>query len=179
MKNSYKILLSAALVLASLLVIGFANLPNIREAATGNFILVGGYAGTVASIAALVTFFYVYWKDRTSSSQPQQLQQPAPQTDVRAAEDLYKIRGVLERYGSKKKVDFYAIHRAVLNDARDLFYNHHFYLDRHGSLGQYVKDIVTSSNPRAHGHFDAGRGEGMLIGLFRELGLYNLIKYKI
>ena len=176
MKNSYRILIAAAIAVFSLFALIFINYSNIKATPTGNFVSIFGSIGLIGGIVALIPLVYVFSREKGEGTR----YQPSPiKEDTEASEDLYKIKGVLQRYGTKKKVDFDAIHAGVLEYARDLFYHHHPYLDERGSLGQYVKDIVVSSNPNAHGHFNERRGEGYIIGLFKELDLYGLIKYKI
>jgi hypothetical protein len=168
------IIFSAVVVDISILVLLLLGNSEIRGTTTGNVILVGGYFALLLGVAAFLSFFYVFGKEKKTI-------EPAkgPIQDDVAAEEINKIKGVLEKYGNKNKVDFKAVHAGILEYARDLVKNHYSYLENQGSLKAYLEEIVTSSNLNAHGHFFKGRGQQYIIGLFRELGLYNMIKYKV
>lgn len=84
---------------------------------------------------------------------------------------LEKIKETLQRHGIEGNTK--KIHREILPFARELCDNHPEYLREIGSLGVYVRDIVSSSNINSHGHFLEKRGRSYILGLFREFGLYD------
>jgi len=173
MNSRWKIGISLIVVILSLFIISNIKKLSIEISKTGNFILIGSYVGLVAgSLSILILLFpFIQQVGKTESV--------VSEREKKAVEDVEKIKGVLERYGRKKRIDFYAIQAGILDYARDLYDNHPDYLNKLGSMGAYIKDIVTSSDPRKHGTFLRERGERYIIGLFRELGLYSLLKGKV
>ncbi len=86
---------------------------------------------------------------------------------------MEKIKSKLRSYDPRRMVNATKIIRDILPLARELCKNHPDYLRNLGCLGVYIRDIVNSSNPRSHGHFNEKRGRSYISGLFRELGVYD------